>query len=201
MIRVDCQSHVFPKPYADILLNNQKYLQTSKDNDHYIIRYSNLQQFRLNPEMYDPRHTIREMDAAGIDVSVISVNIPGPEMLDTELGIEGARVCNDYLAEVCARYQGRFAGLASLPLQDVNAAISEFKRALNDLDLKGIILFSHINGTPVDDPQFEPIYAMAQSRGIPIVLHPTVPTWGEVIKDYSMIPMMGLMVDTSIAML
>jgi hypothetical protein len=150
LIRVDCQSHVFPKPYADILLKNQKGLQALKDNDHYIIRYADLQQFRLNPEIYDPRHTIREMDAAGIDVSVISVNIPGPEMLDTELGIEGARVCNDYLAEVCAQYRGRFAGLASLPLQDVNASISEFKRALNDLDLRGIILFSHINGTPVD---------------------------------------------------
>jgi predicted TIM-barrel fold metal-dependent hydrolase len=141
-------------------------MQALKDNDHYIIRYADLQQFRLNPEIYDPRHTIREMDAAGIDVSVISVNIPGPEMLDTELGIEGARVCNDYLAEVCAQYRGRFAGLASLPLQDVNASISEFKRALNDLDLRGIILFSHINGTPVDAPQFEPIYAMAQSRGV-----------------------------------
>jgi predicted TIM-barrel fold metal-dependent hydrolase len=53
----------------------------------------------------------------------------------------------------------------------------------------------------VDSAVFNPIYQMAEERQVPVVLHPTVPTWGEVIKDYSMIPMLGLMVDTSIAML
>ena len=201
MVRVDCQSHVFPQQYADILTKNSGDIRTRKDGDHYVIRYGDLQQFRLNPKTYDPDDSIIDMDAAGIDVSVISVNIPGPELLDAELGIEGARICNDYLADVCSRYPGRFVGLANLPMQDVAESLDELKRALDSLGLRGLTLYSHINGRPVDSAEFAPIFSLAEKRRVPLVLHPTVPTWGAVVKDYSMIPMMGLMVDTSIAML
>lgn len=200
-MKIDCQSHVFAREYGEILLKNRRSVTTRKDHDQYIVRYGNLQQFNLNPETYDPKYTIQDMDRAGVDISVLSINIPGPELLDPELGIEGARICNDYLAEVCAQYPGRFVALASLPMQDVEAALAEFKRALDTLGLRGMILYSHVNGTPVDDRSFEPVYQMAAKRQVPVVLHPTVPTWGEVLKDYSMIPMIGLMIDTSIAVL
>ena len=51
------------------------------------------------------------------------------------------------------------------------------------------------------NPRFEPFYAAVAAKGVPLVLHPTVPIWGETISDHSMIPMMGFMVDTSFAML
>ncbi len=201
MIRVDCQSHVFPKDYAEILCENSGFVVTQKNNGGYLVSYGDVQKFTLNLDKYDPAQKIKDMDKAGIDVSVLSVNIPGPELLQPELGIEGARVCNDYLAELCDIYPGRFVGLASLPLQDMPAALEEFDRAINTLGLRGIFLFSHIDGKPVDAKEFEPLYERAEKQQIPLVLHPTVPTWGDVIKDYSMIPMLGLMVDTSIAML
>lgn len=200
-MKIDCQSHVFPKAYGEVLLESNGSVQTLKENDAYIVRYGDVQQFNLNPAIYDPEHTIRDMDEAGIDVSVLSLNIPGPELLEPELGIKGARICNDYLAEICAAYPGRFVGLAALPMQDTEEALTEFRRALDTLGLRGMVLYSHINGTPVDAAAFEPVYEMAQERQVPVVLHPTVPTWGETIKDYSMIPMIGLMVDTSIAVL
>jgi predicted TIM-barrel fold metal-dependent hydrolase len=141
------------------------------------------------------------MDEAGIDVSVLSINIPGPELLTPDLGVEGARVCNDYLHELCGRYPGRFVGLAALPLQDIESALEEFDRAVQKLHMRGVLLPSHVGGKPVDSPGLAPLFARAERERIPLVLHPTVPTWGEVLKDYSMIPMMGLMVETSIAML
>lgn len=144
---------------------------------------------------------LRAMDAAQIDVSVIIVNIPIPDLLDAELALEGSRVCNDYLAKLSTLNPDRFVGLASLPLNDVPAAIAELDRAIDELDLRGVFLSSHINGRPLDAPEFEPFYAHAAQRKVPLVLHPTVPTWGQAIKDHSMIPMMGFMVDTSIAML
>ncbi len=200
-MKVDCQSHVFPKAYAEVLLESRGFVRTTKENGSYIVRYGDIQQFNLDPAIYDPEYTIRDMDNAGIDVSVLSINIPGPELLELELGVKGARICNDYLAEVCAAYPGRFVGLAALPMQDAGEALNEFRRALDSLDLRGMVLYSHINGIPVDAVEFEPVYQMAEERQVPVVLHPTVPTWGEVIKDYSMIPMIGLMVDTSIAVL
>jgi predicted TIM-barrel fold metal-dependent hydrolase len=192
---------VFPRAYAELLLKNTTSVRTVRQGDAYLVSYGDLQSFALSLGPYDPAAKIRDMDAAGIDVGVLTVNIPGPELLAPELGVAGARVCNDYLAELCAAFPGRFVGLATLPLQDVPAAMAEYERAIHGLGLRGIFLFSHVAGTPLDDPAFEPLHARAEQDRVPLVLHPTIPTWGAAVKDYSMIPMIGLMVDTSIAML
>ncbi len=201
MIRVDCQSHVFPRGYAELLLANRGAVTTRREGDVYRVSYGELQRFDLALDVYDPGRKIRHMDEAGIDVSVLSINIPGPEVLDAELGVQGARLCNDAIAELASRSGGRFVGLAALPLQDMPSAMAEYERAVSGLGLRGVMLYSHIGGRPVDSPDFEPLYARAARDRIPLVIHPTVPTWSEAIRDYSMIPMLGLMVDTSIAML
>jgi predicted TIM-barrel fold metal-dependent hydrolase len=92
-------------------------------------------------------------------------------------------------------------GLASLPLPDGEAAIAELDRCLDGLDFRGVFLPSHINGIALDDPMLERFYAHVAARGVPLVIHPSVPIWGGVVRDHSMIPMLGFMVDTSIAML
>ena len=198
---VDCQSHVFPRAYAELLTRNRNTLRTSGGDGVYLIDYDGVQRFRLDLDNYSPERKLRDMDSAGVDMSVISVNIPTPDMLEPELALAGARICNDAIAELCQRHSDRFVGIASLPLNDPPAAIAELERAAHELDLRGIFLPSHINGTPVDDSRFEPVYARAAALGVPLVLHPTVPTWGNAISDRSMIPMIGFMVDTSIAML
>jgi len=200
-MRIDCQSHVFPKEYAEVLARNPRPPMAIPEEDGYIITYGEVQKFRLRHEVYDIDRKIRDMNEAGIDMSILSVNMPGPERLASELRIEGAEACNNFIAGVIQKHPGRFAGLACLPWQDVSASIAEIDRAVDDLGLCGIILYSHIGGEPVDAPSYEPIYQHAEKREMPIVLHPTVPTWAEVIKDYSMIPMAGLMVDHSFAVL
>jgi predicted TIM-barrel fold metal-dependent hydrolase len=199
--RIDCQSHVFPAAYAELLKRNRGPLQVVGENKQYAITYSNVQHFALNTDDYSPEAKLAAMDQAGIDVSVLSINIPGPEWLDPDLAIEGARLCNDYLAELCAQYPTRFVGLASLCMQDVPSAIAELQRAVHELHLRGALLFSHVDGQPLDAEQFEPLYQCAEALGVPLVLHPTVPSWGHAIRDHSMIPMIGFMVDTSVAML
>jgi predicted TIM-barrel fold metal-dependent hydrolase len=141
------------------------------------------------------------MDAAKIDFAMLSVNMPGPEWLDDDLAVMGARFCNDYIAEQCALHPHRFAGFASLPLSNVTAALDEMRRAAHSLHLRGVVLYSHVQGKPVDSPEFEPIFAQAEAFNLPIILHPSIPMWGAALRDYSMIPMLGFMVDTSISML
>lgn len=201
VVRVDCQSHLFPAAYAELLTRNRRAPTTVGGDGRYVIDYGDVQRFTLRLADYDPDVKLRAMDEVGIDVSVLSVNIPGPELLPPELAVEGARLCNDSVAEVCARHPDRFVGLASLPLGDAGAALAELDRAVDALDLRGVVLPSHVAGMPVDAPRLEPLYARVAARGVPLVLHPTVPAWGEAIKDYAMIPMVGFLVDTSIAML
>jgi len=200
-MKIDCQSHVFPEEYAEILARNPHSPQAISQEGGYVITYGDVQKFQLKLESYDVDRKLHDMDVAGIDVSILSVNMPGPEMLAPDLRLKGAVTCNDYVAGIVRKHPDRFAGLACLPWQDVPTAIAEMERAKYELDLKGIFLYSHIGGTPVDLPVYEPIYQRAEELEMPVVLHPIVPTWAEAIKDYSMIPMVGLMVDHSFAML
>ena len=73
-MRVDCQTHVFPRAYAELLLQNTTSVRTVKNGDAYVVSYGDLQTFALSLDPYDPDAKIRDMDAAGIDVSVLTVS-------------------------------------------------------------------------------------------------------------------------------
>lgn len=204
---VDCQSHVFPDAYAELLTRAQGGgLRAVGGNGLYTLDYhapngEHLQRFVLRLADYSVERKLADMNAAGVDVSVLSINIPTPDLLGSELACEAARVANDAVADLCSQRPDRFVGLAALPLTDVPAAIIELDRALDSLHLRGVFLPSHVAGLPLDDPSLEPFYTHAAARGAPLVLHPTVPSWGNTLRDYAMIPMLGFMVDTSVGML
>ncbi|MCZ6635191.1 MAG: amidohydrolase family protein [bacterium] len=200
-MRIDCQTHIFPAVYAEVLARNPQSPQADLQDDGCIITYGDLQAFNLKYETYSLNKKIRDMDAAGIDISLLSVNMPGPESLVPELGVEGARVSNDALAEAAQKHPDRLLGLASLPWQDVPSALAEMDRAIGQLGFRGIMLYAHTSGEPIDSTVYDPIYNRAAELDVPVVLHPTVPPWGEPLKEYSMIPMVGLMVHQSFAML
>ena len=200
-MRIDCQTHIFPPAYAEVLARNPQPPQAILHGEGCEITYGDMQKFHLKWETYDIGRKLRDMDAAGIDISVLSVNMPGPETLVPDLGVEGARVSNDALAEAVHQHPDRFVGLASLPWQDVPSALGEIDRAVNDLNLQGVMLYSHTSAEPIDSPVYDPVYSRAEELGVPIVLHPTVPPWGETIQDHSMITMVGLMAHHSFAML
>ena len=200
-MKIDCQSHILPPAYAEALAGNRRPPFTRVDADSYTVSYPGMQTFRMDRELYSVATKLRAMDAAGIDVSVISVNMPGPELLEPEVGVAAARTCNEELAAACALHPQRLAGLACLPWQVPDAALAELERAAGELGLRGAMLYSHVGAGPVDGAAYLPIYARLEELGLPLVLHPCVPPWGAEIGDYSMITMVGLMVDHSFAAL
>ena len=200
-MRIDCQSHVFPQEYIDVLAQNPVPPNIHQDTGSYLITYGGVQSFRLLPEVYSVQQKLNAMDESKIDISLLSTNIPGPCMLVPELSVAGAKSINNFIAELVHRHPDRLAGLASIPWNVPEEAIREMTRAKVELGFCGAMLYSHINGQSVDESDFEPIYAHAVTLDMPIVLHPTVPTWGEKIMEYSMIPTMGFQVDTSFALL
>jgi len=125
---------------------------------------------------------LREMDAHGIDVSILSLNSPAIQAIpDRALASETARRANDVLAEAIAAHPRRFAGLAALPMQDPDAASAELTRCVRDLAFKGALVngFSQV-GTPdrvvyYDDPAYLPFWATVEQLGVPFYLHPRDP--------------------------
>ena len=200
-MKIDCQSHVFPRAYAELLARHPESPRADRKDDRFLVRYADMQDFLLDPETYAIRGILRSKDRNGIDLSIISVNIPGPESLLPEFGIEASSICNDYLAETIQAHPSRFAGLATLPWQDTDAALTELDRAVGELGLCGVILYSQIRGREVDADALTPIFSRLEELDVPLVIHPTVPVWGEPVSAHSMITMVGLMVEQSFATL
>jgi predicted TIM-barrel fold metal-dependent hydrolase len=134
-------------------------------------------------EMGDER--LANMDAAGIDVQVLSQTTPGPESLDAEMAVALSVEANDILAEAVSAHPERFAGFATLPTPDPNAAAGELERAVNELGFLGALTNGHVNGRYLDDPFFWPVFEAAEALSVPIYLHPNRPTQAVIDAIYS----------------
>ncbi|MEL7554930.1 MAG: amidohydrolase family protein [bacterium] len=198
---IDCQTHIFSPEFAELLFKNKGQVRPERQDGAVLVHFGNHQTLRIDPADYSPEKKLADMDRAGVEYSIIAPNIPGPSDLDYELKEPGARISNNYTAELCAGRPDRFRGLAVLPFTSIEATLSEYRRAIESLGLSGILLLSQLGGGMVDDPYWNPLYEAAASDGVPMVIHPTIPTWSEAIHDHAMIPMMGFMVDHSFAML
>ncbi len=87
--------------------------------------------------------------------------------------VDLAKTANDELAELVVKYPDRFFGAAAcLPMNDMDAALKEFERAVTQLRLNGCQIYSRINGEPLDTPKFKPLYEMAARYNLPIWIHP-----------------------------
>ena len=119
---------------------------------------------------------LRSMDEAGISVQVLSVSGPGAELLEAAEGPAFAREYNDRLAAEIARHPDRFTGFAHLPTTNPAAAADELARTVREHRFRGALLNGTTQGRFLDDPFFAPILAQAEELGVPLYLHPGLPT-------------------------
>jgi predicted TIM-barrel fold metal-dependent hydrolase len=126
---------------------------------------------------------IRAMDAAGIDLQVVSLSMPGTEALAPADAIPLAADCNDRVAAAVKSRPDRLQGFAALPTADPAAAAKELERAVERLGMKGACINGHAQGEYLDDRKFWPIFAAAEALGVPVYLHPREPH-PDVLKRY-----------------
>ena len=119
---------------------------------------------------------IRRMDAAGIDLQVLSHVSPGVQILkDPKLSIDVCEEVNNWLGDVVKKYPTRFAGFAMLPTQSPKDAADELERAVTQLGFKGALINGHTNGKYLDDDSFSVLLERAQTLDVPIYIHPIDP--------------------------
>lgn len=119
---------------------------------------------------------IAEMDAAGIDMQVISLNAPGVEQAEADVQVSVARDANDFLAEAVRQHPSRFAAFAALPIAAPEKAAEELDLRIRQQGFKGAIINGHTRGRYLDDKFFSPVLERAEALNTPIYLHPTVPS-------------------------
>src|SRR5205814_7249120 len=119
----------------------------------------------------------RMMDRFGDYAQVFSLAAPPIEALAAPAeSPELARLANESMAEIAARHPDRFPGfIASLPMNNPEAAVREIDRAIGDLGARGIQIFTNVSGRPLDDPALSPIFERMAGHDLPILIHPSRP--------------------------
>jgi predicted TIM-barrel fold metal-dependent hydrolase len=128
---------------------------------------------------------IADMDAAGIDVQVLSLTSPGVDPLGAAEAIELARDTNNILADAVRRHPSRFAGFATLPTADPNTAADELERMVREHSFKGAVINGHTRGRYLDDEFFWPILERAEELQVPLYVHPTRPPQPVIDASYA----------------
>jgi aminocarboxymuconate-semialdehyde decarboxylase len=162
---VDVYNHILPKKY-------QETLEKKVPNRDPTLPSSNWS--KTVPTLMDLEARFRIMDAFGEYIQVLTIaSPPAYSIAPPALAVELAQVANDELAELVQRYPDRFAaGIATLPMNDPQAAILEAERAIKNLRLRGVEVYTDIGGKPLDVPEFMPFYEKMEELGRPIFIHP-----------------------------
>ena len=118
---------------------------------------------------------IEEMDAAGIDVQILSIAPPGVHNLPKDVAVDAAKLANDYLAKKMSENPERFRGFAALPMQDPDAAARELERSVKELNFVGGMIHGLTNSQFDDGKASWAVYETAAKLDVPIYLHPGMP--------------------------
>jgi uncharacterized protein len=161
-VKIDIFPHIYPKRFAERILSD------SGPAIEMAVR------FRQIPVLTDLDLRFRIMDLYGDYVQVLTLSSPPIEVLGTaQQTPELARMANDGMAELVEKYSARFPGfVASIAMNNPDAALKEIDRAITELGATGIQIFSNVNGRPLDEPEFQPLFARMAALDLPIWLHP-----------------------------
>ena len=173
MRTIDIHAHIAPAVAANLPAGQEWHGFTRQEaNGRQFLVQPNKRQWLHPKYLLTPEQRIAEMDALKVDVHVLTtwVGLYNYD-LPAEQGAAIARDCNDYVAELTRSHPDRFAGLATLPMQDVTAAIGELERAMTELGLKGAQINDQVNGKTFDHPDFTPFWAAVEEMGALIFFH------------------------------
>jgi aminocarboxymuconate-semialdehyde decarboxylase len=139
-----------------------------------------------------------EMDETGVDIQVLStIPVLFNYWAKAKDGLETSRFFNDHIAETVVKDKERFIGIGTVPLQDVELAIGEMERCVNELAMPGLEIGSNINAVNLHDPKFFPFYKRAEELGCSLFVHPWEMMGEQQMQKYWLPWLVGMPAETS----
>jgi aminocarboxymuconate-semialdehyde decarboxylase len=155
--------------------------------------------YPLSPEFFDVDAKHREMDRLGIQRAVLSIS---PTLffywVDARPAAEFCTRANDSLAAMVSQ-STRLDGVATVPLQSPEAAVTELRRAVEDLGLRGVEIGTTLEDVPLDEPRFTPFFDAVEDLDVPVILHPYYVGVRKQLADFYMTNLTGNPLETCIA--
>ena len=196
---IDFHSHIVDRPYLEDLITTMSLTSEQTPDGKTLYRHRGHTVAWIKDGMYDIDARLREMDAKGIDIRVMSLSTPNVYVWPARQQVEVARRINDAMARICRAHPDRFIGLASLPMRNVEASLTELDRAVNELGMKGIAIGSNVDGLQLDDPLFEKIWARIDELRLPVFEHPMFPKNEAGLEGFELPLRLGFIFDTTLS--
>ncbi len=199
MAVIDFHNHVYPPEYIEALQKGPSAYKVTINAQGNPVLHS--------PGDYNiavPTHRFIDLRAqalgkAGVDKQIITLTCPGTVIETPRRSVELSRMVNDCFARIQREHGDHFVALGTLPLNDPAAAVEELERVIRELGLKGVMVFSNVNGTALSDSRFWPLYGKADELEAVFFIHPTYPVGVEAMMHYMLMPLVGFVMDTTLA--
>ena len=202
-LKIDLHTHILPENWPDlrerygyggwVRLEHFKPCCARMMIDDHSFR-------EIESNAWDPPTRLRECDAAGVHVQVLST-VPVMFSYWARPGdaLDLSMMLNDHIAGVCRDFPNRFAGLGTIPMQLPRLAIQEMERCVKQLGLRGVEIGTHVNGINLDDPTMFPVFEAAAELGAAVFVHPWDMFGQERMKKYWMPWLVGMPAETALA--
>lgn len=196
---IDVHNHFYPPEYLDALKAGDSNVKLTIDADgNPCVHYPGDYNVAVRGHR-DIAYRQGVLEKEGVDTQVITFTTPGTHVENPERAVRFARMVNDAYAKIVKERGPRFSTLATLPLNDPAASVVELRRAMTELKFAGAMVFSNVNGVALADKRYDPLWAEANKLGAVIHIHPTDPLGVEAMTDYWLMPLVGFLMDTTLA--
>ena len=153
----------------------------------------------ITADYHDVDLRLKRMDKMGVAVHALSLMPPMVYWADETLAVRLARIVNDAMAQAGHDHPDRFVFLATLPMQDPEAAVGEIDRAVGEPGCRGVYLGTNVRGKELSDPSFLPVFERIHSLRIPVFLHPLNVIGAQRLGHYHLHNLLGNPFDTAVA--
>ena len=199
---VDVHTHMLTREYLYLLgekggpLYSRDIVRSGVD----VICAHGVPFFTLSQPMWDYDMRIADMDAAGVDVAIVSLTCPNANFGDAETSLQAARMVNDSMAEQQSIRPDRIRWLASLPWQYELLALQELDRCMRS-GAVGVMAIANVSGDCLTDRRFAKIWEEIDRRSLPVLVHPGSPQGVQHmgLERHGLVPAVGFPFDTSLA--
>jgi aminocarboxymuconate-semialdehyde decarboxylase len=196
---IDVHTHYYPPAYLEALRTGPSTVEVTEDDDgNPVVHYPGDYNIVVRGHR-DIDHRVDVFTEHGVHMQVLSLTTPGTHVETQATAVRLASLVNDEFRAAIERTRGRCAALATLPLNDPAASRRELERACRQLGFRGAMLFSNVNGVALSDRRFWPLYELADDLDAVLYIHPTAPVGVEAMTDYWLMPLVGFLLDTTLA--
>ena len=201
MFTIDIHTHIIPENLNDLIstFNDQRYLSIKHVNERNAILIKDDKEFRkISCNCWHPQKRIVDFSKTGVDVQVLStIPVLFSYWAKKDEALQLSKFVNNHIHDVIMGNSKHFIGLGTIPMQNVDLAIQEMDRCINELNFPGIQIGSNVNGDNLNEEKFDPIFEHAEKINCSIFVHPWEMMGAKEVNKYWLPWLVGMPAETS----